>query len=443
MSELHGSNEPRLPLKTVAMFALGDWGPSTTSTAVLFFLPFFLTDVAHITAAQAALVLLVGGICDALSVPAMGAWSDRTQTRWGRRRPFLLFGALPFALAFSALWWVPNGDGLMRTAYYAIAYVLFDASFAAVQVPYASLTPELARRDDDRTRLNAGRAVVSMVGGLVAAACIPAGIAAFSSKPAGYRAVMAMVGTVAALPFLALFLVARERKQNADESSVGTKPGSMFSVLAVREVREAAVIYLLCWASVSVVASMFEYYLTHVLHLVGKLDVVLGMVQLSALVSVAPIAWASDKFGRRRTLALGAGWWAIVLALLSLLPAERASFGYLLALSCGPGIAAAHVVPWTLIAESVEADAAQNGNRREGAIYGLLGLVQKGGVALSVAGAQSALSVAGYSTNLAAGQSQSQSVQWAIRAMFAGVPALLLLGLSAALWARREPKTKS
>jgi GPH family glycoside/pentoside/hexuronide:cation symporter len=434
---------PALALKTVAIFSLGDWGPSTTSTAVLFFLPFFLTDIAHITAAQTAIVLLVGGVCDALSVPLMGAWSDRTQTRWGRRRPFLLFGSLPFALAFCALWWIPPGSSVLRTLYFALAYVLFDASFASVQVPYASLTPELAQTDTDRTRLNAGRAIVSMLGGLAAAACIPAAIAAFSVKTVGYQAVMATVAALAAVPFVLLFIVARERPRADAQTETVHANHSMASLLAVPAVREAAVIYLVCWSCVSIVASMFEYYLTHVLHLVGKLDVFLGLVQLSALVSVAPVAWANDNLGRYRTLAIGAAWWSAVLAILFVLPAQRVALGYLLAISCGPGIASAHVVPWTLIAESVDADQKRSGFRREGAIYGLLGLVQKAGVALAVAGAQAVLSAAGYLTTLPVGTSQTARVQLAIRAMFAGAPALVLLTLAVALWHRWSTARKS
>lgn len=431
-------SDASMPLSRVALFGLGDWGPSTASTAVLFFLPFFLTDIARVPPSLAALVILVGGVWDALSVPMVGALSDRTKSRWGRRRPFMLFGAIPFALAFSALWWIPPVSGAAKAIYYALAYMCFDAAFAAVQVPYASLTPELSPLDRDRTRLNAARAIVSMIGGLAAAALIPAAIGSFSDKPEGYRFTMAVVGAIGALPFLLLFSTVREKPRAHDEQHEHPL-ADVRDVLRTPAVRQAAAIYLVAWVSVSVVASMFEYYITHALGLRGKLDVILGMVQLSALASVAPIAWSSDRFGRHKTLGVGALCWSAILVSLAALPAERATVGYGLALLCGPGIAACHVIPWTLIAESVDADEARTKKRREGAVYGVLGFAQKSGVALAVAGSQSVLGFVGYTAGAPA---QSASVKTAIRALFAGAPAivLVLMGLALLRASSREPQ---
>lgn len=420
-------------LSRVALFGMGDWGPSSASTAVLFFFPFFLTDIARLPPSLVALVVLIGGVWDALSVPMVGAMSDRTRSRWGRRRPYMLFGAIPFALAFAALWFIPPFTGAARAAYFALAYMLFDTMFACVQVPYASLTPELSSLDRDRTRLNAARAIVSMVGGLAAAALIPAAIGAFADKPTGYRTVMAVVGALGALPFLLLFSQVREKPQR--ETHAPTHPlADVRDALATPQVREAAVLYLICWVSVSVVASMFEYYITHALGLRGQLDVILGMVQLSALVCVAPVAMASDRFGRRTTLAVATFFWALILAALTVLPASQAKVGYVLALLCGPGIAASHVIPWTLIAESVDADEARTGRRREGAVYGVLGFAQKSGVALAVAGSQNVLGLAGY---VAGAPAQSSAAKTAIRALFSAAPAVVLLVMAAVLFARR------
>ncbi|MDP3278199.1 MAG: MFS transporter [Deltaproteobacteria bacterium] len=422
-----------LPLSRVALFGLGDWGPSTASTAVLFFLPFFLTDIARIQPSVAAWVLLAGGAWDALCVPLIGAWSDRTRTRIGRRRPFMLAGALPFALAFASLWWIPPWHGAARAVYFALAYLAFDTAFAAVQVPYASLTPELSLVPADRTRLNAARAVVSMVGGLVAAASIPAAIHAFEDRARGYAVTMAVVGLVGMVPFLILGTRLRERPAR-DQGPAPHPLREIRGALQTPAVREAALVYLAAWVTVSVVASMFEYFITHVLGMVGKLDVILGLVQCSALVSVPLVAWASERFGRRKTLAVGALFWSAVLFGLMLLPREHATWGYGLALLCGPGIAASHVIPWTLIADAVEADEKHSGRRREGAVYGVLGFAQKAAVALAVSGSQAVLGRAGYNASL---RVQSEQVQFAIRMLFSLGPAVLLLVLAFAMVIRR------
>ncbi len=99
-----------LPRRTKIIFGLGDWGPTTTGTAFMFFFAFFLTDVARLEPAYAGLVLLIGGIWDAINDPLVGLLADRVHTRWGRRRPFFLFGALPYALTITLLWWTPPLD---------------------------------------------------------------------------------------------------------------------------------------------------------------------------------------------------------------------------------------------------------------------------------------------------------------------------------------------
>jgi Na+/melibiose symporter-like transporter len=86
----------RLPLVTKIVYGLGDWGNTTTSTIFIFFFAFFLTDVARLPSNLAALVLLVGGIWDAVSDPLIGVLADWVRTRWGRRRPFFLFNSLPW-----------------------------------------------------------------------------------------------------------------------------------------------------------------------------------------------------------------------------------------------------------------------------------------------------------------------------------------------------------
>jgi GPH family glycoside/pentoside/hexuronide:cation symporter len=204
-------------------------------------------------------------------------------------------------------------------------------------------------------------------------------------------------------------------------------------------IRSVAGIYFLAWLAVNLVAAMFEYYLTHAMGMGAHLERVLGCVQISALASVPLVAWASERWGRARTLAAAASGWALVMIALATLPRGAVGLGYGLAVMVGPGIAAAHVVPWTLVTEAVDADARIAGRRREGAIYGLLGLLQKGGVALVLAGAQFTLGKAGYVANGV----QTDLVQWLLRALFGGVPAVLLGALAARMiWLTRAPVAK-
>ena len=117
----------------------------------------------------AAIAIFIGRSWDYINDPLIGHISDRTRTRWGRRRPFLLFGALPFALAFILLWFRPPSRARSLLAiYYAVAYVLFDSAATFVYMPYFALTPELTSDYDERTGLTTYRMFFSILGSLIA-----------------------------------------------------------------------------------------------------------------------------------------------------------------------------------------------------------------------------------------------------------------------------------
>lgn len=159
-----------LSLSTKLAYGTGDLGPAMVSMIKGFFLLNFLINIAGLSPLSAGSVLLIGKIWDAVNDPIVGTLTDRTRTRWGRRRPWLLFGSVPFGLAFFLHFIVPSGlssTGLFW--YYVVVGILLDAGFTAVNVPYAALTPELSSDNQERTDLNMYRFSFSVLGGLVAA----------------------------------------------------------------------------------------------------------------------------------------------------------------------------------------------------------------------------------------------------------------------------------
>ena len=137
----------KLHLTTKLAYGAGDFGPAIAANILVFYLLFFLTDVAGLPAGLAGSVLMIGKIFDAINDPIIGLLSDRTQTRWGRRLPWMLAGIIPFALLNWAEWIIPhfsndrtvNQWGLF--AYYVAIGMGFNLFFTIVNLPYTALTP--------------------------------------------------------------------------------------------------------------------------------------------------------------------------------------------------------------------------------------------------------------------------------------------------------------
>src|SRR5512136_817638 len=164
------SNPPeKLSPLTKLAFGVGDLGPAIVAAINGFFLNAFLLDVAGLRPAVAGTIFLVVKIWDAVNDPIMGALTDRTRTRWGRRRPWLLFAAIPFGVFFFLQWIVPPLDDFGKFWYYLLVALLLDMAYTAVNVPYAALTPELTHDYDERTSLSSYRFSFSILGGVLAA----------------------------------------------------------------------------------------------------------------------------------------------------------------------------------------------------------------------------------------------------------------------------------
>ena len=422
----------RLPLITKIVYGLGDWGNTTTSTIFIFFFAFFLTDVALLPSRLAAVVLLVGGIWDAVNDPLIGVLADRVRTRWGRRRPFFLFNALPLAATFTMMWWVPPGGDLVKMAWYLLAFMLFDTSFTLMTVPYGALTAELTDDYDERTEITGWRMATSMLGGLVAAFFVPVIVGVFTRKATGYFVAGAGFGLLAVVPYLMLFFTTKERFA-ASERPRETLVASFLATLRNRAFRYVAAIYMLSWASVNLVASLLQYYVTYWIRIPDQLEFVLVVVQGAALACIPLIVFLSGRLGKRGAYALAAGWWGVVMLALAFIPGNAHTLAYVLAGLAGFGVAGAHVIPWSMVPDVIEADELVSGTRREGAFYGVVVFIQKSGTAFMLACVQWILGWTGYRP----GEDQPSSALLAIRLLIGVAPAVLL-GLSIVI-ALRSP----
>ncbi|MGC8872901.1 MAG: MFS transporter [Chloroflexia bacterium] len=415
----------KIPRLRKIAYGAGDLGFSITSTILSVLLAIFLTDVVGLRPRLAAVAIFVGRSWDYINDPLIGHLSDRTRSRWGRRRPFLLLGFLPFAVAFTLLWWKPPlRSEVALTVYYALAYLLYDTCATLVYMPYFALTPELTLDYDERTSLTSYRMAFSIVGGLVAFTLPLAFVGKMQPENANRVLGMgALFGFLSALPLLLVFFTTRERPEFQAQSQPRLRE-SLRAAWSNRPFLFSVGIFLLTWVTMDIVQTLLLFFLKYRMHLEAESDVIMGAIFVTALLVLPFWEWSARRWDKRIAYAAGVAFWAAVQVVLVVI---RPEFGFpvvlALAVLAGIGVAAAHVLPWAMIPDAVEWDEWMTGQRHEGIFYSLVTLMQKVASSLAIPLVLLALDLAGYVPNA---PEQSLRVQQAIQFLMGGVPAILL-----------------
>lgn len=423
-----------LPFRTKAVYALGDHTINLCLASLLFLFPSFLTETAGMRPALAGLVPLVGRLVDAFSDPAMGRLSDATLWRAGRRRPYFLIGMLPLGGAFAALWWaVPDDGGSGQFIYYAGAYVLFSVASTVVAVPYLSLIPEMTSSYDERTSLNAFRAVGAILGALLAAAVLPFVVKAFGGDAAAWQRMGLLAGVYVVLPWIFVHRVTFERPA-AQRPPQEPFFRSLISRFQHRSYVVLVGLFLLGRIAIDMTSSMFPLFFMY--RLERPEDFSWTMLVFLSTVALSMPVWnaVARRVDKRTIFLMGACWWVGSQVFLFLATPEWSRWIVFVGAAIGGvGYAAADMIPWSMLGEVVDEDELESGERREGLYFGLFTFLRKAGGALGVAGAFAVLDLAGYRGGQAV---EDAPVEW-IRAFTAVFPAVFVV--LAAIVALRFP----
>jgi glycoside/pentoside/hexuronide:cation symporter, GPH family len=435
------SASERLPRRLKVLFSTGDLSTSIPLAIVMFFQLYFLTDVAGLRPDYAAWAVGIGRLWDAVNDPLFGLLSDRIRTRWGRRRVLLLFGAVPLGVSFAMLWLVPPWGPVALTAYYAVAFMLFDTIFTAVHVGYNALTPELTPDYDERSSLNGYRMVFSILGTLGAITLATVLGWYITDRRLLYAIVGASLGLFSIIPPLIVFSVTRE-KPSAEQPAPLPVRQALRSTLTNRPFWLVMGLYLLSWTTASILAAVLVYFANYYLRVPEQANYFVLVAQGSAILFIPLWVWVARRLDKRRAFILGTLSWILVLAGLAALRSEQVLLAYGLAALAGSGIATAYVIPWSMVPDIIEYDQVQTGQRREGSYYAFASFFQKLATGVAIWGLGQALAWTGYLTPQPGEPLPIQPPEAvaAIRAFMAPVPALLLILAIVCAW--RYPITR-
>ena len=397
---------------------------SFCNTTILFFLAKFLLDEAGLSPGQAAAVLTVAKVWDAISDPLVGRLSDRTRTSMGARRPWILAGTLPCMGLFALLWVGLPFHGAALALAYGVLVVLYNTAYTAVVVPYGALTPVLTADYDERTRLNGARMTWSMVGGIIAGVVVP-----WARESTGSYATGAWGLAVAGVfPLLIAVWATAGRDRSID---VPANAPSMWSVLRVRAFRRTAALFLAAWSSIAVLSALVPFYAEFRLGRPDLVDSMFAAIQISAMVSIPLVIKLAAMTEKHTAYAVSVVAWAGVLLALAFVPPAATTWVLVAACLAGPGVAAAHVLPWSMLPDVVEADFAESGVERAGAFYGVMTFLEKIGTAIALNGMLLVLGAAGY---VSGATEQPEAVGTAIQWLIGPIPGLVLFVAAVYAW---------
>jgi len=437
------------------VYGTGDWSEASYGTLRQIFYAIFLTDVVGLDPRLASIAALVGILWDAINDPLVGVLTDRMRSRWGRRRPFLLFFALPFGASFVLLWWAPPWHSQIALAVtITLAFMISDTFETFCGVPFAALLPELSPDYDQRTTLTSFRIFFNLLASLVTAVAAPAIVdaclAAGLTQQQGYLVVAGIFGGLAVIPFLLIFAIVRERFGAADRpQETTTFRQTVRTAWANVPFRFATLIYMLNWITFDLVALLLPFYLLYWIargnmlasvFLLGirlPLESAVFALLLITATAVLPFwLWLSHRLGKHLAYIIGMVFWAGVQIGIYMVQPGQITLVLWMAFLAGLSVSAAHVLPDAMFPDVIEWGELRTGRRQEGIYYGVKNFIRKLTGALAIFVALQVLGWFGYQTPPTGATTfmQSPVTLTAIRLLIGPVGAVLLFSTVFTTW---------
>ena len=388
----------KLPNSERVGYGIADFGINLYFISAMTYLLYFYTDVFGLSAAAAAGVMGVARLVDAVTDPMMGGIAERTRSRWGRLRPYLLFGALPLAALAVLTFTVPDLDYLGKLWWAYITYTAFGIAYTVVSIPYSALTASLTSDHDERTVLSTIRMACAFGGGLVVSGITWDLVGWFDSEAEGYRWSMLLYAVAATALLWITFAMTRERIQPPPEQKLKIADSAR-AVFFNPPLIVVIVMFTGGMLSFTVRQAIAPYFFKYNLErpdLVGTwFQITLSIMFLGLLVT----PMLARRYGKAGGILIGALVTIVASAGMYFTPYSEIEliffWGCLMALG-GTPIA---VLGWAMLPDTVDYAQWRHGVRADGAIFSMSSFFQKLAKTIGGAGIAAVLALAGYVAN--------------------------------------------
>jgi GPH family glycoside/pentoside/hexuronide:cation symporter len=437
---------PTVTLKNKVGYGFGDMASSMFWKIFGMYLVFFYTDVFGITAAAAGTMFLIARLWDSFFDVFVGMVADRTKTRWGRYRPYLLWFAIPFAVMGAITFFVPEFGSVGKLVYAYITFSLMMMVYSMINVPYASLLGVMSPEPKERNVLSSYRMSFAFIGSFITfmllqplidnyakifdSTSVQMNTGTVSTLPIAWTMGVATIGVICAVLFFFCFRWTRERVEPVNKSeneNVSVKQdlvsllhnvpwwilvGTGLAALLFNAVRDGvAIFYFRDYVQVSYRMPVTGWDTATIYFLIGQAASLLGVI-------VAPTL--SAKYGKKLTYMIAMAIAAVLSGVFFLIPNQ---LGWILLIQALISLCAGYVLPllWSMFADIVDHQELTTGRRASGLIFSSSSMSQKLGWALGAALTGWILAWFGYDKELAR---QTMETVFGERMMISLLPAV-------------------
>jgi len=370
----------RLALKEKFGYGLGDTASNIVFQVVINFMLYFYTDVFGITAAAAGTLMLAVRLFDAVTDPIMGGLADRTRTRWGSYRPYLLWISLPYGLWAVLAFTTPDISDGGKLIYAYITYALLMTAYTAINIPYSALGGVITKNTQERASVQSWRFMLAMIGGaLVAAATLPM-VEFFGggNEQKGFQMAMVVLSVIAVACFVACFVLTRERENPAEAVESQSIVSDFISLMRNDQWIIIAIVTFVLLISVAMKGGVTPYYVSYYLNSESSITLFMTSGMLAGVAGAMFANWMTGRYCKVMVMQWASLALIMVYTALALVPRDQ----YILALVLSVGSNFVHmiIIPYLF---SAVADTVDYGLKRWG----------KGAMAMSYSGHLLALKI--------------------------------------------------
>lgn len=433
-------------------YGFGDMSSSMFWKIFSYYLPFFYSNIFGLSLAHAGTLVLVTKLYDAVSDPVMGLIADRTNTRWGKYRPYLLWIAIPFAVAGVLAFFTPQTDNYTFKHVYAyVTYILMMTVYTAINVPYGAMLGVMTDDSREKSVFSSFRMFFAFIGSFIAmgsfepllklrqsiVGTLPAEWTLADSTPADWTIAVSVIGIVCAVLFILSFMMTRERVTEAEMAKAPVRENSNETAkTSVAEDLKALVAngpwWMLLGGGIAILlfncvrGGAAAYYFADVLgtNAIFTLALFLTVGEISQLVGVVVTVPVSEKIGKKATFLLVLVAVTILSIIVAFLPETPAGMWALLVSQILICIAIGINSPllWSMFADVADYSELKNGRASTGLIFSSSSMAQKFGAAFGSAIVLWVLMAFGYDN--AKGAVQTPEALATIKALISWIPAI-------------------